>query len=53
MMRMNELLKYVKMYTTIVNSERMKLKLNPKIYRWVRLFCEKLKHKTGLKKGDL
>lgn len=37
------LVKYKAMFERIVNSERMRLKLNERVYKWVRLFVSKLK----------
>lgn len=39
--------KYKKMFETIVNSDRMKLRLNPKVYPWVKHFIYQLKRAIG------
>lgn len=42
------------MFERIVNSEKMKLRLNDRIYKWVKLFIDNLKksiNKSQLKHG--
>ena len=46
--RLLALNKNIKMFRTIVNSEKMQLLMNGKILRWVVLFCEKLKKKARI-----
>ena len=48
-LRLKQLSKAIKMYKTIVEGEKMRLILNPKICRWVVLFCQKLKKKAKIK----
>jgi hypothetical protein len=38
------------MYSIIVCSEKMKILLNPKVYRWVNLFLTNLKKKVNIGK---
>ncbi len=45
-------LKYKEMFKRIVNSEKMQIKLNFKIYRWVKHFIENLKLKICKKKNE-
>jgi len=45
-------LKYKATFTRIVNSEKMKLKLNPNIMRWVQHFISKLYLKIGQRKAN-
>lgn len=37
------LFKYKSMFERVVNSEKMRLRLNPRLFRWVRLFANNLK----------
>jgi hypothetical protein len=46
--RLAALQKNIKMFRTIVNSEKMQLLMNGKVLRWVVLFCEKLKQKAKI-----
>lgn len=42
------------MFSTIVNSDKMKVKLNPKIYKWLQHFIFNMKkaiHKSTEEKG--
>lgn len=52
--RKEQFLKYRAMLERVVNSERMRLRLNTRVYRWVRLFVKNLKRaveKEGLRGG--
>lgn len=41
----NEFLKFKNIFVNICRSEKMKVLLNPRVARWVRLFIENLKKK--------
>jgi len=41
--RKEQFLKYRSMFERVVNSERLKLRLNKRIYKWIRLFVKNLK----------
>lgn len=41
------------MYKTIVESQKIKMLLNPKILRWVNLFCQKIKKKAKINNKGL
>jgi hypothetical protein len=51
--RLAALKKNIKMFTTIVKSEKMQLLMNAKILRWVVLFCEKLKQRVKIKENKV
>lgn len=51
--RLTALKKNIKMFRTIVNSEKMQLLMNGKILRWVVLFCEKLKQRAKVKENKV
>ena len=51
--RLTALKKNIKMFTTIVKSEKMQLLMNAKILRWVVLFCEKLKQRAKVKENKV
>ena len=41
--RKEQFLKYRSMFERVVNSERLKLRLNKRIYKWIRFFVKNLK----------
>ena len=49
--RKEQFLKYRSMFERVVNSERLKLRLNKRIYKWIRLFVKNLKRAIERRPG--